>query len=70
MRNVGLPSHLAARNEAVPGLRTSVKQGLPGFQIGSWNALVAPAGTPADGIAVLQAALARVMRQREVVFPA
>ncbi len=54
------------RNQAMPDLSTSIEQGMPGFQIGSWNCLVAPAGTPADRIAVLNAALAKVMSRPEM----
>lgn len=55
------------RNAAVPNLRTSAEQGVPGFVIGSWNALVAPPGTPAASVEVLNAALARVLVKPEVV---
>lgn len=55
------------RNPATPELRTSVEQGLPGFQIGSWNCLVAPAATPKDRITALNAALTRVFARPDVV---
>lgn len=55
------------RNVAMPDLRTSVEQGVPGFQIGSWNAIVAPQGTPAAQIEVLSQALARVLSRADVV---
>ena len=55
------------RNAAVPDLRTSAEQGVPGFVIGSWNALVAPRGTPAASVEVLNTALARVLARPEVV---
>ena len=48
------------RSNAIPDLKTSGEQGLPSFQIGSWNCLVAPANTPKDRIAILNAALAKV----------
>lgn len=51
----------------MPDLRTSVEQGVPGFQIGSWNAIVAPQGTPAAQIEVLSQALARVLSRVDVV---
>ncbi|QHI99231.1 tripartite tricarboxylate transporter substrate binding protein [Xylophilus rhododendri] len=57
----------ARRNAAVPDLRTSAEQGVPGFQIGSWNAIVAPQGTPAAVVEVLSAALGRVLARPEVV---
>ena len=55
------------RNPAVPNLRTSAEQGVPGFQIGSWNAIVAPPGTPAAQVEVLSQALSRVLARPDVV---
>lgn len=55
------------RNAAVPNLRTSAEQGVPGFQIGSWNAIVAPPGTPAAQVEVLSSALSRVLARPDVV---
>lgn len=57
----------AERSPAAPDLKTSVEEGLPEFQIGSWNALVAPPGTPADAVEVLNKALAEVMSRPELV---
>lgn len=55
------------RSAAAPNLSTSVEQGLPGFQIGSWNALVAPAGTPEPQVNVLVEALERALKRPELV---
>jgi len=55
------------RNSAAPDLQTSGEQGLPKFQIGSWNALVAPPGTPAAYVEVLNKALAEAMARPELV---
>lgn len=55
------------RNTAEPDVRTSVEQGIPAFQIGSWNALLAPAGTPADRVEILNRALTQVLARPEVV---
>lgn len=55
------------RSPAAPQLATSTEQKLPEFQIGSWNALVAPPGTPAAQIEVLNAALARAMKRPALV---
>ncbi|MFJ1302770.1 Bug family tripartite tricarboxylate transporter substrate binding protein [Pseudomonadota bacterium AL_CKDN230030165-1A_HGKHYDSX7] len=55
------------RNTAEPGVPTSVEQGIPAFQIGSWNALLAPAGTPADRVETLNRALTQVLARPEVV---
>jgi tripartite-type tricarboxylate transporter receptor subunit TctC len=55
------------RSPAAPQLPTSTEQKLPEFQIGSWNALVAPPGTPAAQVDVLNAALARAMKRPALV---
>ncbi|SCX46138.1 tripartite tricarboxylate transporter substrate binding protein [Variovorax sp. EL159] len=55
------------RNAAVPDVPTSAEQGLPDFQIGSWNAIVAPAGTPQAQVDVLNQALARALKRPAVV---
>jgi tripartite-type tricarboxylate transporter receptor subunit TctC len=55
------------RNPAAPQLQTSTEQKLPEFQIGSWNALVAPPGTPAVQIEALNAALGRAMKRPALV---
>lgn len=55
------------RSPAAPDLKTSTEQGLPKFQIGSWNALVAPPDTPAAYIDVLNKALAQAMARPELL---
>jgi tripartite-type tricarboxylate transporter receptor subunit TctC len=55
------------RNAAVPELPTSTEQGLPDFQIGSWNAIVAPAGTSPAQVEILNQALARALKRPAVV---
>lgn len=55
------------RNAAVPDLPTGTEQGLPDFQIGSWNAIVAPAGTSPAQIEILNQALARALKRPAVV---
>ena len=42
------------RNPALPDVPTVQQAGVPGYNVASWNALAAPAGTPADVIAVLK----------------
>lgn len=44
------------RNPALPSVPTVGEAGVPGYQVASWNALAAPAGTPADVIDVLNRA--------------
>lgn len=55
------------RNQAIPDVPTSAEAGVPDFQIGSWNAIVAPGGTPAARIQVLSDALGRVLVKPEVL---
>lgn len=38
----------AARNPALPDVPTAQQAGVAGYDVASWNALAAPAGTPAD----------------------
>lgn len=53
------------RNAAAPDLPTSVEQGVPGFQVGSWNCLMAPPGVPGDRVATLNAALGRIFARAD-----
>jgi tripartite-type tricarboxylate transporter receptor subunit TctC len=45
----------AARSAALPDLPTVAESGFPGFEATSWNALLAPAGTPPEVIGKLNA---------------
>ncbi len=54
---IGLAVGSTARLPNVPGMPTSIEAGTPGFQAEGWNALFAPAGTPAPIIARLNGAL-------------
>ncbi len=55
------------RNAIAPDLRTSVEEGMPDFQVGSWNALIAPPATPQAQVDILNQALARAMAQPKLV---
>ena len=44
------------RNPALPAVPTVVEAGVPGYNVASWNALAAPAGTPPAVIEVLNRA--------------
>jgi tripartite-type tricarboxylate transporter receptor subunit TctC len=39
---------------------------VPGYDVTSWNAIFAPAGTPADVIAKMQKAIAEVIGEDEI----
>lgn len=49
-----------------PGVKTVAEQGFDGYQVVAWNALYAPAGTPAPVIATLSAAVMKVMARPDV----
>lgn len=46
-----------ARNPALPGVPTVQQAGVAGYNVASWNAIAAPAGTPPEVIATLQRAV-------------
>lgn len=54
------------RIDAVRDIPTMAEQGFPGMTVGSWQGLLAPAGTPKPIIDKLYAALIRVMAMPEV----
>jgi tripartite-type tricarboxylate transporter receptor subunit TctC len=56
----------AQRAAAAPEIPTVVEAGLPGFEAATWFALVAPAGTPRDILARLNAEVKRALAQDDV----
>ena len=54
------------RSPEIPAIPTAAEQGLPGLQIGSWNALLGPAGLPAGKVDVLNKALASALEKPAV----
>ncbi|MES2098864.1 MAG: tripartite tricarboxylate transporter substrate binding protein [Pseudomonadota bacterium] len=56
----------AARSSFEPKVPTVAESGYPGFDLGVWYALLAPAGTPPDVIARLSAETAKVTAQHEL----
>ena len=56
----------SARDLALPDVPTVAEAGLPAFQVTFWSGLVAPAGTPADVVASLNAALRKSLASAEV----
>ena len=64
LRALGVAS--LRRSALLPSLPTVAEQNLPGFEAVSWYALMAPAGTPAEVIAKLQAESARILRLPDV----
>jgi len=56
----------ATRSPSAPDVPTVAEQGLPGFEATSWFALFAPAGTPRDIIAKLNAESLRIFRLPDI----
>jgi tripartite-type tricarboxylate transporter receptor subunit TctC len=46
-----------SRNPALPEVPTVQQAGVPGYNVASWNAIAAPAGTPPEVVAVLNRAV-------------
>jgi len=51
----GIAVTSSARSVALPDLPTVAESGFPGFEASSWNALLAPTGTPPEAIGKLNA---------------
>jgi tripartite-type tricarboxylate transporter receptor subunit TctC len=49
------------RHALLPDVPTVIESGLPGFEVRQWYGLLAPAGTPPDIVARLNAAVARIV---------
>lgn len=56
----------AKRGEYLPNAPTAKEAGVANFEMTSWNAIFAPAGTPADIVATLNKALIEVLADPEV----
>jgi tripartite-type tricarboxylate transporter receptor subunit TctC len=54
------------RLASMPELPTIAESGLPGYEASSWYGILAPAGTPRDIVARLNAELGRALEQPEV----
>ena len=57
---------VAKRASLLPEVPTLSEAGLPGFEIGSWFGLLAPAGTPAPVVARLNAETVKVLGRADV----
>lgn len=55
-----------APNPAMPTVPTSAQAGVPAFLIGSWNALLAPPGTPKQQTSIVAEALSRALSRPEL----
>jgi tripartite-type tricarboxylate transporter receptor subunit TctC len=54
------------RMEALPNVATAAEQGIKGLEVGSWNAMFVPAGTPPDIVSTIQQALAKSLNDPKV----
>lgn len=64
VRAIGIAA--AKRSPAAPDIPTIIESGLPGFEVGSWYGLLAPAGTPPEIIKRLHAEVVRALASSEV----
>lgn len=62
----GLAVTSAERVDVAQGLPTVAESGVPGFEIGTWLGVVAPAGTPKPVVTKVHAELRRVVQLPEV----
>ena len=56
----------AKRFAAAPDIPTVAESGLPGFETGSWQGIVAPAGTPPEIVNRLHATVMRILQTPEM----
>ena len=54
------------RMTALPDVPTALEQGFKGLEVGSWNAMFVPAGTPTDIVNAIQQTLAKVLADPKV----
>ena len=54
------------RSKVAPDLPTMAESGFPGFDVGSWYALLVPTGTPASVVRIMRDAAIKVMAMPEV----
>ncbi len=62
----GLATTGATRSPAAPELPTVAEAGVPGFEVIGWNGVMAPAGTPPEVIARLNAEIKKALNLPEV----
>lgn len=56
----------ATRSRALPDVPTLAEAGVPGFDVASWQAIYAPAGTPADVVKRLNAEIQKIIAQPDM----
>ena len=56
----------AARMSSIPDVPTVAESGVPGFETGSWQGVLAPLGTPPEIVMKLNSELARILSTAEM----
>ena len=56
----------ATRSAIAPDVPTLAESGLPGFEVGSWQGVFAPAGTPPDVVKRLNAEIVKILSMPDV----
>jgi tripartite-type tricarboxylate transporter receptor subunit TctC len=56
----------AKRSPALPGVPTFAESGVPGYEVNVWFGILAPAGTPREIVARLNAEMVKIMRTPEI----
>lgn len=64
LRGIAVTS--AARSRSAPEIPTMAESGVPGYELYEWNALFAPAGTPATIIATLNSETRKIIEMPDV----
>ena len=62
----GLAVTTTQRSPAMPDLSTVSEAGVPGYEMGSWYGLLAPAGTPKEVVVRLNAEMAKILKLPDV----
>ena len=62
----GLAVTSPARDPSIPELPTVAEAGVPGYEVGVWFGMVAPAATPSDVLDKLNAELNKILRDPDV----
>jgi len=56
----------AKRMEPLPNVPTALEQGIKGLEVGSWNSMFVPAGTPPEIVLTIQQTLAKAIADPQV----
>jgi tripartite-type tricarboxylate transporter receptor subunit TctC len=62
----GIAVTTASRSSAMPELPTIAESGLPGYDASTWGGILAPAGTPKDVVAKLNATINSALQMQDV----